>query len=351
MIPIIQARALFTQALVAFYKDMPRATSFLQSFFKAEEFGTKYLTIAVKRGTEKIAVDVLRGADGNRNTFSYGTEKGFLPPLYNEFFDATQLDLYDRLFTASGNIDEADLAAYIREIAEKLFALEEKIKRAIELQCAQVLLTGIVQLKNGDNIDYKRKATSLVDLSSTPWTSDSNNPLSHIAAGAEWIRKNGKVQGGNFDIIMGKSAKAAFSNNEFIEKTANFRRIDNIDVGRPQRNAVGGVTHGQFSAGDYNFTLWTYPEFYQNSSNVMTPYLDEKKIIILPENTDFNLSFAAVPQLIVGADGRAISSTKGAFVAYDHVDERKSTHDFGLKSAPLAIPTAVDTIYTAQVVA
>ena len=49
---------------------MVNVPSFLRSFFPVKTTASKYVSIEVQRGTEYAAVDVLRGTDGNRNTFS-----------------------------------------------------------------------------------------------------------------------------------------------------------------------------------------------------------------------------------------------------------------------------------------
>jgi Phage major capsid protein E len=347
LIPASQARALFTQSLVDVYKEMPKVMSFLRSFFPTKEYGTKYLSIEVQRGFERIAVDVLRGTEGNRNTFSKSTQKIFEPGYYREFFDMTQLDMYDRLFTQTGSISEADLAGLVAAAAEHLFLLQSKIERSYELQCAQVLLSGIVQLVTSENIDYKRKAESLVDLSATPWTNGSNNPFTALEDGAKFIRTQGKSQGAIMNVIMGSLAHNAFMANTIVKERYNIWNFNLGAVVEPQRNAVGAAYHGRVSAGSYLFDVWTYPEFYTDSTDTAVPYVHEKKVVILPESPRFQLSFAAVPQLIDGA----AQNIKGAYKVSEFRDERKATHEVDIQSAGLAIPVAVDQIYTAQVVA
>ena len=105
------ARALFTKMLVDVYRERTTPTSFLRSFFKVKEGRTKEVSIEVQRGTEMIAVDVERGTEGNRNKFSKSTEKIFVPPYYREYFDATDLDLYDRMF-GTGEIEK--LSSFLR---------------------------------------------------------------------------------------------------------------------------------------------------------------------------------------------------------------------------------------------
>jgi hypothetical protein len=341
------ARALFTKMLVAVYKERKTPTAFLRSFFRVVENSTKELSIEVQRGTEKIAVDVERGTEGNRNNFSKSTEKIFVPPYYREYFDATELDLYDRLF-GSTEIDNGVFNQFMESVADKLRSLQEKIERSYELQCSQVLMTGIVTLNAGVNIDFKRKAGSLVALGGTPWDNDANNPITEMETGANWMRQNGKTEGVIFNVIMGSSALGAFLNNAKVKARADIRNFTLDVVAAPQRNAVGASYHGRVTIGSYMADIWTYPEFYDTAGGVSTPYIDAKKIVMLPQVPNFVLGFAAVPQLI---DEKNPTVKKGAYIIGDYKDERNHKHVFDIRSAGVAIPVAVDQIYTKTVLA
>jgi hypothetical protein len=343
------ARALFTKAVVDVYKEMPQTTSFLRSLFPSKEYSTKELSIEVQRGTEKIAVDVERGTEGNRNSFSRSTEKVFVPPYYKEYFDATQIDLYDRLF-GSEAIDSGVFAQFVQNIAENNMQLKEKIERSYELQCSQVLQTGIVTLNSGINIDFKRKAASLVNLGSINsnryWNDQTNSTVfDDVTTACDFLRQVGKSQGGTINAIFGSKALTALLNNTKFKESADIRNYKLADITSPMRNATGATLHGSFSAGAYDVMIWSYPEFYDNSSNVSTPYIDPRVIIFLPESPRFRMGFAAVPQLLNQAPKR------GAFLFRDYIDERSEAHIFEVKSAGLAIPVAVDQIYTLQVLA
>lgn len=339
------ARGVLTKALIDVYKERTVPMSFLRSFFQTVESTTKNISIEVQRGTERIAVDVERGTEGNRNSFAKSSEKIFTPPYYVEYFDATELDLYDKLF-GTGDIDSGQFAQFIDGLAEKLRMLQDKIERSYELQCAQVLSTGIVTLNAGTNIDFKRKAASLVALSGD-WTSGAVDPIAHILAGAKFIREVGKSQGANVNVILGESVLSAFLNNTLVKSRADIRNFFLDNIAAPQRNSVGGTLHGEVSAGAYKARIWTYSEVYEDASGTVTPYINAKQMIVLPENPRFKLAFAAVPQLLT--EGQAVS--KGAYRISDYKDQRKTTHDFEIKSAGVAVPTAVDQIYTRTVIA
>jgi hypothetical protein len=106
------AKGLVTKMLIDVYRENIQVQSFLRSFFEVKESLAKTISIEVQRGTEKVAVDVERGTDGNRNSVSKSTEKIFLPPYYKEWFDATELDLYDIMF-GSETIDSANFTRFI----------------------------------------------------------------------------------------------------------------------------------------------------------------------------------------------------------------------------------------------
>lgn len=341
------ARALYTKMLIDVYKERTTPTGFLRSFFPPVESETKEISIEVQRGTEKIAVDVQRGTEGNRNSFSRSTEKIFVPPYYREFFDATELDLYDRLF-GSTEISDGIFTAFLNSVADKLRMLQDKIERAYEVQCSQVLHTGIVELKNGINIDFKRKAASLVSLTSgNYWTVDGQDPYADLEAGCNFLRQVGKTQGGTINAILGSNALSALLKNTEFLKRQNLFNMSLDTVREPQRNSVGGTLHGQLTVGSYKVNLWAYPEFYDNAAGVSTPYIDPSTVILLPESPRFKLSFAAVPRLL--KDGAP--AIKGAYLLGEYMDDRNVAHIMDIKSAGVALPVAVDQIYTVKVVA
>jgi hypothetical protein len=345
-IPASQARALFTKMLIDVYQERPIVTSFLRNLFPSVTSPTKEISIEVERMGEKIAVDVLRGTEGNRNMFSRMTMKDFVPPLYREYFDATQLDLYERVLGAQGNAQGPLFAALLNSVADRLETLRDKIERAKELQCAQVLLTGIVTLKNGDNVDYKRRNTSLVDPGAGNYFANAINPFPLFEAGGVFIRQFGKSNDGIFNAICGSDALADLkANAAFLDRQKTFNMALDAVQG-PTRDVNSGANyHGLISGDNFKFQLWTYPQYYEdpNNANALTPYIDPKKVVIIPMNPRFKMAHAAVPQLI-GEPGQL--PVQGEYVMGDFPDPRKAVHEFDIQSAPLAIPVAVDQIYT-----
>ncbi len=344
-ISVTDAQALYTKKLVAIYADHLPPKSYLRSFFTEVESDTKEISIEVERGFEKVAVDVLRGTEGNRNVFDKSTEKIFVPPYYHEYFDLTQLALYDQLFMGR-EVSAVVFGRFIESAAAKMKAITDKIDRAYELQASQVLHTGIVELNAGINIDFKRKALSMVDLGVNFYWDDANiDPNTSIELGCDFLRQTGKSEGGVVNMILGSKAFRVFLANTAVQNRGKIFQYGLDKITMAQRQSVGATFHGEISVASYIVRVWSYPEVYTNAAGNNVPYIDANTAILLPEMPKFVLSYAAVPQLLTMGQ----APKKGKFLFNEYIDERKTAHISDVKSAGVAIPVAVDQIYTMQV--
>lgn len=339
------ALGLFRKNLIAVYQSKIQPSKFLGSFFKENISDGLEVSIGVERDSEKIAVDVVRGTDGNRNIFSNTTEKIFIPPYYREYFDITNLDFYDRLWKAS-SISDTAFAQLVYSGARKMEALQAKIDRTYELQRAQILQTGVLLYDQG-MIDFKRKAASLVDPGAGNYFAGASvNPFAMFEAGATFLRTQGKAGGAVINAIMGSQAFTDLMNNAAFKERQNYFSMKLDNVHPPQRDSQGAVLMGSVSAGSYQINIWTYPQYY-DLAGVSTPYIDPKKVIMIPENPDFVMAYAATPQLL--EPGQAPET--GAFIFTEFTDEKRRTREYHVESAGMPIPVAIDQIYTFKAVA
>lgn len=342
------AQGLYTKTLIDVYKSRPKPSNFLRNFFPTVVTPSLEVSIEVQRGFEKIAVDVVRGTGGNRNQTTRSSEKIIVPPYYREFLDMTGLQFYDRLYGAT-EINDSVFAAYINDLADQVVGMQEKIERSYELQCAQVLLSGVVSLKAATSIDFKRKAGSLVDLGAGNYFATGTvDPFATFEAGCNFLRQIGKSGDGVFNAIVGSQVLSDLLGNPLFQKRQNYFNMALDAVVGPARDLNTGATyHGNITAGAYKVQLWAYPQFYDDSTNTSTPYIDPKKVIMFPSNPRFKMAFGAVPQLIKANTAPKI----GAFVFGDYIDERMKNHIFDVESAGIAVPVAIDQIYTFKAVA
>lgn len=357
-LPVQQARNIFTKAYLQAFKENVPTPSFLKSFFDVKTYATKTVGIEVQRGTERIAVDVLRGVDGNRNQFSLSTEKEFMPPFFNENFDATMLDRYDRVFGMEANFVPATIGYLASDVSEKYALLRAKIERAKEKQCAEIFETGIVTLTNGTNIDFKRNAGSMVDLDvgGSYWNDTGADVEAQLIAGAEYIRQTGKNGTPEFNLVMPGAAWAALKKTDYFTNNANFNKVQLLDINMPQATAFGAGYHGRISAGAYIFNIWTYDEVYEaKTTGTITKYFDATKAFMVPvQGTRFELAHAGVPAIIRDKSnaefGSMIVSQAAEYWLYNYIDNVGKAHIFEIMSAPLPVPVTVDMIYTMKVI-
>lgn len=356
-IPAVQGHPLFTQALQYKWDEFNQInpTGFLRSFFKKNTTTAKEVSVAVRRGTQKVAVDIVRGSEGNRNEIRKHNLKIYVPPLFKEYFDATDIDHYDFMFGAlQTGASNNQVAQAVRSAMEQTKPLKDKIERAYELQASQVFFDGIVELKNGDNIDYNRDADSfVVKEAGEYWTVDTVDPGKDLQTGAKFIKTKGRTSAGTFNVILGADALEAYLNNPLVQKRADNRRIDRMNIGMPEEVGDGAIFHGQDSYGDYKFNLWSYPQYYTNSNGVETPYVPADKFVMLPTSgAELLLSYAGVPHLVQTGNvamPQVIQNIEGDYHMFSTVDDRAVKHEFGVQSAGLCVPVTIDMLYSGTV--
>lgn len=347
--PISQSDAygLFTKKIIDVYQERIPVKKFIRNFFPSTFSPTKRVSIEVVRGTEKVAVDVVRGSEGNFNTFSKRSEKMYEPPFFREYHNATESDVYDRVLGAQGSDNTRLFAQLLDDVADRTMQCQDKIERAMELQCIQFMQTGIVTMVNGDNINFNRRPTSIVDLnlgSNGGYFYNDSDVFAQFQAGCKWLRAFGKTSSETFIAIFGEKALQDFMNNaKFLSRQDLFNmKLDQILP--PQQGTEGGVFHGTISAGPYRVQIWSYPEVYDNASGVSTDYIDTNKVLLTVPKPRWQFAHCLVPQVIM--PGTTVAPQKGAWLYGEYIDSRKAKHDFDVQTACVPVPTRIDQVYT-----
>lgn len=353
-IPSSQIASVFTTAIVSHYDEVLKArpTGWFRSMFTEKTTPVRYPSIDVRRGTEKVAIDVVRGHQGRRTQITKGTQKVFDPFYYNYYFDATELDAYWRLFgsqSASLNL----LTEAANGVAVQNMANQDLIDRAIEVHCAEIMEFGtLTSFQDGSQIDFKRKSASFQDAGAgSYWATSGISPYQNIEDDCNWIRWNGKYTGGVFNLTMGQTAYKDFLDNTVVKGRNDLKMWKLDDLVAPDRNVQGQTYHGTISAGAYIVHIWMYPQFYEHpTTGAQTAYMNAKKYVLTPAKTDFEILFGAIPQLVTpGAS--TLSLVEAKYMMNDYIDPKRKSHEFHIESAPIPVPTAIDTIVTRKVVA
>lgn len=341
------------RAMMALFKQKAGPTMFLSSWFRTNPawvYKSRKVVMDIKRLGENYAVDVTRFGGGNFNKNKQFSTKEYIPPYFNEYTSYTAEELFDRMpgqdeYSAEKMAYAAQLLAIL---TDDMIELSDKIKRARELMAAQVLLTGTVTLLNSDTIDFKQKPTHKFNAAGA-W-SGSVDPRVDLVKAANLNRKDGKITTGTQNAIMSET-----SFKEFIALVDTDRNM-NVkleDINFQTRNTEGASFHGQISAGSYTFNLWTYPQYYEDSSGVLQPFITDEKVIVIPnpDMIDLRTVFAGIPEIARGRSNQIASAlgipgvpttAAGEMLPYYKLDEEDEQLKAGVKSSFLTIPSQID---------
>lgn len=347
------ARGEFTKAVLGAIETYAEPTLFMKSFFKTKTTEALELSLEVRRRGRRMAVDVKRGTEGNITRADKSTEKIYIPPFYDEKFNLTNLEGYRRIFGESNEISGGHWARVVSKVGEEVAYNVDAINRRYEKQASQALTTGIVTMKNGDDIDYLRKVESLVAFNAAHnWGLNTVNPGAIMETGAQFLVREGMVSPGTtFNVIMGRDAWNAFRANELRAAEGDIKDQKFQDLLSPMNFGLGAVVMGRYSYGSYNFVIWGYEGVYENESGVTTEYMDPKKIIMLPNEQTFTFGFGGTPAEISVNGTEMFGQMEGEFNYYKYNDMAKTASFFGVRSAGVAILDKIDTVWTAQVIA
>lgn len=351
MIGLQEHRGVFRKALIASFIEQQVVRSGFEGMFPRKAHNAEMLSVEVQRNEGLVAVDVMRCTNANRNTFSKSTEKLFKPPFYKESFDFTCCQGYAGTYGAGILPSGSSLGNIARSSQMELNALRNKVERAIELQRAQVLQTGVVVLKNGDSIDYKRKAASMKSVTNK-WNTAGATIRKDFEEGMKFLREEGSSADTTINAIFGGDAFANFMQNEALKKEYDIKHVNRGEIHMPQfDNSKGMALHGQFAAGDFTVYIWTYNETYIDPvTGDRKPYLDKDTVVMVPSDFIGETSFATTPVVRGDGQNRYIAQQEGEYTIYDIIDPEKTAWDVILQSAPLVVPVTVDRIYTMKTV-
>lgn len=352
------------RAMVAAFKKKANPTMFLSSMFKspdANKVDTVEVVVDIKRNDESIAIDVVRGTHGRNNVNKRFSTKTYTPPVYDEYSNFNENERLNRLLGQT-EYSEHTMASVIAAITDDQVVLQDKIMRAIEYQAAQALSTGTITLINNDSLDFKMKATHKA-APSVAWSNASGVPLDDMAGYATLNRKDGQTN--TTDAIFGETARnLLFNNAQFKTRAAEqWEKIDNMSFRPPMMNSQGATFHGRLTIGDWNINVWSYPQFYLvptgfglANEGTQVPYWPKDYVWLGNKDSRFDLYFAGIAKLVT-ADPRLASigisqipqTMRGDFHIYGAVDAMGENVKYGVKSAPLCVPTDIDSFCAFQV--
>lgn len=340
------------------FTQMRSPNGFLSRFFTIKPGGVyngDKVAIDIERYGEDVAIAIKKCTGPNLNDIDEFTTKEFTPPTYGEGFPLDVCELLNRMagvdpYTAAYTEYAGQLVAMM---AKGFTLIDDKIKRAVELQASQILQTGQLTLTNsaGDTVyelDFKPKATHFPTVGTSWSVVATADPLSDLEALAKVIRADGKVNPDR--LVFGDVALRNFLKNDEVQTMLDNRRIDVGDIA-PEFDDSGATFYGFVWVGSYRFEMWTYPDTYKDpQTGNATEYVASDKVIMTSSRTRLDMTSARVP-LPLGPDPRVAGLLPGRMTSREEnfdVTPNVYTTPNGkqimgeLESRPLLIPVQID---------
>lgn len=222
------------------------------------------------------------------------------------------------------------------------------IDRRVEQQCAQMMVTGkidIIGLGINAYVDYNLPFK--LTLSGTDRWDSGGKPLDTLADMAKKLRTRGYTPD---SLLMELSASKALLDDAEIQKYLDNRRFE-LGLIKP------GALNDQFEQAQFFGTLaypglgmldlYTYDGTYKNDENVETPYLDTGRILMLTREARQNRPMYGAYSFV--DDKEQIVTVEGNYVPEIFVDRRAGTLTTRVTSRPLPAPFKYDSWWTATV--
>lgn len=333
---------------------------FLSTFFTTTEEDyteAEYVEIDIERNTEAIAPTLSDARTGavivNEEVWQ---ENKYRPP-YSAMKDP--INLHELMERQPGESDDADsvgtwFGRLVRKILRVLTKYHRMFAKNIELQCAQVLQTGHIQLKDDKNgitydLDYHQSASHLPTVIND-WGGVSATPVADITALADVIADDGEC-----DVRYAIFDQKSWDN---ILKDSTFKEMvkhDGLGLGilEPRLKDKGGRYMGFADFGSHRLELYVYAGKYKTlAGDTKYGYMSDNKVILAAslEDLDLRLVFGGVPTLGMK---EPFTDVVPPVVTYDGFirvhnrvfeDEQQDTYTAESKMRALAIPVSIDRI-------
>lgn len=333
-----------TKTLLAPFEAGPVVQTFLRdTFFAGREFPpTNLVEFDFRRGRRKMApfiAPIIGGKVMEREGFE---TRFFKAPRIAPIRNLRIPDLEPRMFgeTVYSGRTPADRAADM--LAEDAIFCDEAITRREEWMCREVLVNGKLTITADHgyqlSIDFMESSKGPVNNHETPangtWDDTAvSTPLEDL----ETARLNTIAASGIAPnvALFGSAAKAAFINNESVQKMLDNRRYE-LGMVAPQIISDSVVKFATVPG----LECYSYAEYFEDDAGVLFPMLPENLVMLLSTNVQNKIVYGAFTQLEDAKSHRYVTY-QAARIPFVYGDEVNGQLFYRLTACPLPMPNDV----------
>lgn len=352
-----------TRRMISAYFQEATVLAFFTGMFQTrpENIHTsEEIEIDIVRSEEDVSIAITDISAGYRmNSEDIYTNKGIKPPVHKEAIPINAHSLIKRM-PGQDPFKAPDFRAnVIVRMLNGMRKVERKIRRAIELQAAQVMQTGTVTLtdQTGADIytlDYKPKASHFPTAGVSWATATLAQKIADLTSLCDQIRSDGLSDPD--ELVFGADAwENLLQTSGFLERFDALRANLGMITAMESRGG-GGIYRGTIELGNYKLDVFTLNNRYKHpQTGVSTPYMNPGKIVARVSTARMDACWGAIPNIgrELGAQGANLipelpSRMSSAEMGMDLSTNVWLTPDGenmfgGVGSRPLLVPTAIDT--------
>ncbi len=318
-------------------------TFFRDTFFRnVRTFDRKKVDIDVRQGKRSIAAFVSRRAQANVVGNSGYETNTYEPPFISELMEMDFEDLMRRSFGENIYSPKSPQERIAEKLREQMITLDERFTRREEYMAMEALVNGEITVLNGDTIDFQRHNDLTVTLEDDDcWDETTGKPIDDSM---DWIGLLTEHGGITPELtIFGTEAFKAFLNNAQVKELLDKL---NINIGAiTQENMPNGVT--SWGALPNFGRLYTYNEVYHNGSTNVA-LMPSKKIIMASPQARMDRCYGLLT--LANEQTKQMEAYEVARLVDKFVSKNPDISALRMQSAPLLVPTDVNTVLVAQVV-
>jgi hypothetical protein len=342
-----------TRVMLKALEQMKLSSTFLRdTFFKnTTKSESENVDIDIYKGKRKISVYVSPYSQGKVRARDGYETKTYKPPYIKEKRTTTASDFFKRSIGENIYSETSPSQKASEQLAKDLLEMDSCITRAEELQAAQALFQGKVILKKqkddgtfvNEEIDYLQADTHKITLTGNDLWSDKTNsqPLAKLRGLRRLLIQDSGVSPDV--LIFSSEAIDAFLAHPDIKGIGGLSPIK-VQLGQINPQLLpNGVTYWGYLQ-DIACDIYSYDEWYLDPS-------DNTEKAMVPAKKIFMGSTKARMDKLYGCIKDLSAMYPVARFPKSWEEEDPSARFLLMQSAPLLVPTQIDSFLSAQVLA
>lgn len=310
---------------------------------------------------------LLRNASPTNNDADTYRSVTYTPPKYHETMPFVLKD-FDRAQVGQTEYDKADRQAQIiAKVARDIVTLEDKVKRAMQIQAAEVFHLGKILFRTNslglgvDDVDYDAPSANFATLSNTGDELYFNNAASDafalLEAHCKKINSNSKGVFYVDKLIWGDAAYSAAIGNAKFQNAFDKNKLPIGELDMREAEADGMAIWAKMNLYGRIVKFYRFTEQYINPADNSTvkDYVNSKSILFIASAGSYQIHYAGIdvieqiqnPSLVPFMPANGNIKTIGSRTAsniYIHTaeDKNNSTVNLHLRTFPLLVPETSD---------